>query len=289
MISQFGSFDEFIKRAQHIGITSDLNALLTLDIIFYEEYDDYLIVSLVDFDSQPNKILIVSDKECLVYPEIVNVKHSLYSGQKKGRSAEFRESTVTMFLALKRILGSYTSHYEKLNKRIEHVGDTLDLDEIEEVDRHLKKFSDVVHSFESLLIELEESTLKFVNVELIGYDYDLLLAKATHLAELCRGLKGELSIIRDKTEARYSKELNINIERLTKIMASLTMMQLLIAVPMLIASIYGMNIVFPWGLQTELGGYPMLASPAVAFVLMFAATFTTMAVAYYYMQKWKVL
>lgn len=268
MLSQFRSFDEFVKKAQGIGISSDLNALLTLDIIFYEEYEDYLILSLVDFDSQPNKILIISEKECLVYPEIINAKHSLYNVPQKAKGG-FRESTVTTFLALKKLLGNYTSYYEKLNRQIEHSAQTLDLDEIEEVERHLKKFSDVVHSFETLLIEFEESTLKFVDVELIGYDYDLLLAKTTHLAELCRGLKGEISLSRDKTEARSSKELNQRIEHLSDVVRVLTAVTILLMIPSIVSSHFGMN--FQNVLINWASPYGELASIMIsAFLMLFA-------------------
>ena len=285
MIHQFTNFDDFVSKAQEIGITSDLKALLTLDIIFYEEYEDFLVVSLVDFDSQPNKILVISEKECLIYPEIINVKHQLYSGTHKGKGnsvphkgkGNSRESTVTMFLSLKKILGSYTAYYEKLNRQVEHVGQSLDLDDIEEVDRKLKKFSDVVHSYESLLIEMEESTLKFVNVEVIGYDYDLLLAKATHLSELCRGLKGELSIVRDKTEVRFSKELNRNIVRLTQIMAYLTIITVVISIPNTVGSLYGMNV--PVGI---------LADPVVVLIVLLITTVASIALSYYYMRKWLI-
>lgn len=278
MISQFRSFDEFVKRAQGIGISSDLNALLTLDIIFYEEYEDYLIVSLVDFDSQPNKVMIISEKECLVYPEIINAKHSLYTAPQKAKGV-FRESTVTTFLALKKLLGNYTSYYEKLNRQVEHSAQTLDLDEIEEVERHLKKFSDVVHSFETLLIEFEESTLKFVDVELIGYDYDLLLAKTTHLSELCKGLKGEISITRDKTEARSSKELNKRIEHLSEVVRTLTAVTILFMIPTIISSHFGMN--FQNTLINWASPYGELTS------LMTSAFF--MLVAYFIMKKKKWL
>ncbi len=275
MISQFSNFDDFVKKAQQIGITSDLKALLTLDIMFYEEYDDYLVVSLVDFDSQPNKILIISEKECLVYPEILNVKHALYTAPSKGKGNS-RDSTVTTFLALKKILGSYTAYYEKLNHQIEHAGQTLDLDEIEEVDKRLKKFSDVVHSFETLLIELEESTLKYINVELIGYDYDLLLAKATHLSEVCRGLKGELSIVRDKTEVRFSKELNRNIVRLTQIMAYLILVVAIISVPNTVAALF------------TIPAISQSVEPRTAGVILLFATTLAALISYYYIKKWKV-
>jgi len=240
MIHQFNSFDDFVKKAQEVGITADLKALLTLDIIFYEEYEDYLMLSLTDFDSAPNKILVLSPQASLVYPEVVNIKHQLYAIPAKGKEKQ-RESTVTAFLVLKKVLSSYTAYYEKINKQADHAGNTLDVDEIEVIDRRLKKFGDAVHDFESLLIELEESTFKFVDAAIIGYDYDVLLAKATHLSDRVRGLKKETVTLRSKFEMKSSNELNKRIEHLSDVVRVLTAVTILLMIPNIISSHFGMN------------------------------------------------
>lgn len=240
MLYQFSNFDDFLKKAQEIGITSDLKALLTLDIIFYEEYEDFLVLSLTDFDSAPNRILVLSPANNLVYPVVVNMKHPLYSIPAKGKEKQ-RETTVTAFLVLKKSLSAYIAYYEKLNRQTDHVSNTLDVDEIEAIDRRLKKFGDAVHDFESLLIELEESTFKFVNAEMIGYDYDVLLAKATHLSDRVRGLKKEIQAVRSKCEMRFSYELNKRIEHLSNVVKTLTAVTILFMIPNIVSSHFGMN------------------------------------------------
>jgi Mg2+ and Co2+ transporter CorA len=231
--------------------------------------------------------MILSGEQCLVYPEIVNTKHPLYSI--KTKNEESREATVTAFLVLRKVLSNYISHYEKLKAQVEHAEDTLDIEEIESVGKKLKKFWDVVRDFERLLIELEEksSGRRFIDTEIIGYDYDVLLAKAAHLSDRVRGAMKEIDNARNKCEVNYSKQLNANIERLTKIMAYITMVQVLIAMPMLIASFYGMNIVFPDALR-ETPEYPMLASPTIAFGIIVAVTLISIALAYRYLKKWGI-
>ena len=240
MLHQFSNFDDFVKKAQEIGITSDLKALLTLDIIFYEEYEDYLILSLTEFDSTPNKILVLSERNSLIYPEVVNTKHQLYSIPAKGKE-KVRETTVTAFLILKKTLSNYIAYFEKLNKQTDHLSVTLDLDEIEATDKRLKKFGDAVHDFESLLIELEESTFKFVDAELIGYDYDVLLAKATHLSDRVRGLKKEAIALRSKFEMKSTNELNKRIEHLSDVVRVLTAVTILFMIPNVVSGHFGMN------------------------------------------------
>jgi len=248
MIYQSNNFDDFAKKARAMGISSDLKALLTLDIIFYEEYEDYIIISLTDFDAQPNKILVLSEQQSLVYPEIVNTKHQLYST--KAKREESREPTVTAFIVLRKVLSNYTAHFEKLKGQIDHATDSLDVEEIEEVDKKLKKFWDVIHDFESLLIELEEkSTMKLVDPEIVGYDYDVLLAKTTHLADRVRGARKEISISRNKCEVKASAELNKRIERLTNVMKTLTAVTILLMIPNIVSSHFGQNFQYsfiPW-------------------------------------------
>lgn len=275
MLHQFSNFDDFVKKAQEIGITSDLKALLTLDIIFYEEYEDYLILSLTEFDSTPNKILVLSERNNLVYPEVVNAKHALYSIQAKGKE-KVRETTVTAFLVLKKTLSTYIAYFEKLNKQTDQVSATLDLDEIEAIDKRLKKFGDAVHDFESLLIELEESTFKFVDAEIIGYDYDILLAKATHLSDRVRGLKKELLAVRGKCEVRFSKELNTNIVRLTQIMAFLTIVTVILTVPNTIATMFGVPSL------NQIAGLEIYA------IAMVVTTLLAIVISFYYIRKWNL-
>jgi len=287
MIYQSNNFDDIVKKARAMGITSDLKALLTLNIIFCEEYEDYIVISLPDFDAQPNKVVILSEQQCLVYPEIVNTKHPLYSI--KTKNEESREATVTAFLVLRKTLNNYISYFEKLKTQIDHAGDSLDIEEIEGVGKKLKKFWDVVRDFERLLIDLEEksSGRRFIDTDVIGYDYDVLLAKATHLSDRVRGARKEVDDARNKCEVNYSKQLNANIERLTKVMAYITMVQVLIAIPMLIASFYGMNIVFPTTLQED-PAYPMLANPLIAFGVIIITTSISIALAYRYLKKWGI-
>jgi Mg2+ and Co2+ transporter CorA len=273
MIFQYNNFDDFAAKAREIGIPSDLKALLTLNIIFYEEYEDYMIISLTDFDARPNKILVLSEHQTLVYPEIVNAKHGLYS----ANSNRYSEPTITIYLALKKVLSDYVSYFETIKSRMEHASDSLDVDEIEDVDKQVKRFSDVIHDFERLLIDLEESNeMHLFDKDIVAYDFDLLLAKATHLKDRVRGARKEINIARDKCEVNYSKQLNKNIERLTFIVAILTIVTLIISVPNTVATIYGIAPI------SQLHGVAVILGALVV------TTLLSIVVSWYYIKKWNL-
>jgi len=273
MLYQFNDFDEFAKKAKRMGIKDDLKTLLTLNIMFYEEYDDYVILSLPDFDSRPNKIMVLSRKDNLVYPDYISDNSPLFRHKTKSRN---RESSVTAFLVLKKVLTNYISYFETLNNMVDKADNEKDIEMVEDVSKKLKKLWDAVHDMERLLIELEQSTLKFVDMDVVGYDYDVLMAKANYLSDRCRGARKELSIIRTKIEFKMDKQLNRNIMRLTEVMTVLTIITVIISVPNTVATIFGVPTL------AQLVG----AMDVVWFMVI--ATIISVAVSMVYLKKWQL-
>jgi hypothetical protein len=68
MIKKFEDFEEFKQAARDHKITSDLESLQDLDIVFFEDYERYMILSLPAVNSAaPNQILILSKEFNIAY------------------------------------------------------------------------------------------------------------------------------------------------------------------------------------------------------------------------------
>ncbi|MBN2122194.1 hypothetical protein JW721_04010, partial [Candidatus Micrarchaeota archaeon] len=69
--------------------------------------------------------------------------------------------------------------------------------------------------------------------------FDILLARARHLVDRFRSHRAEIDVLRTKSDIIETRKLNKRIELLTKIMAVLTVLSLIISVPNTVATIFG--------------------------------------------------
>jgi len=240
LIETFNNFERFEAEARKLGVEVDLRALLTLDFLFLEEYKDFVILSLRDYEKEPSNILILSLDKNLLYSgkqfserDFRLFSHSI---QKK-----YGESTVLTYLVCKAVLESYAKKFEELNFLIDEFEAGRQLERFEETSISLRKTMDRVEDFLNILISLEERKIRQVNTGFISYDYELLISRTRHLLDRCRNHVNQMRDIRTQLEMRSTLELNKRIERLTDIMKKLTALTLIFMIPNIIAGHFGMN------------------------------------------------
>lgn len=238
MITSFTNFDEFEVAAKNIGVRADLKALLGLDLIFLESYRKYVVLNVKDYSEQPDNLLVLSRDENLVFsakpPTKTDYKMFKYTLAKK-----FGESTVLALLVLRRVLRNYEARFKEVDSQIDSFGPNSSLDELEEITVFLRKFTDRVEDFVNLLIQLEDRKIKEVNPNYVSYDYDVLLARARHLLDRCRNHLNELRDIRSEIDVKTTRQLHATMQKLTMIMAFLTVVTVAISVPNTVATIFG--------------------------------------------------
>ncbi|NYZ77800.1 magnesium transporter CorA family protein [Candidatus Micrarchaeota archaeon] len=243
MIETFTNFERFEAEAKKLGVEVDLRALLTLDFLFLEQYKDFVILSLRDYEKEPSNIVILSLDKNLMYSgkEFADRDFRMFSYtiQKK-----YGESSVLTYLVSKAVLESYTKKFEELNDLIDEFEAGHELDRFEDTSISLRKTMDRVEDFLNILITLEERKIRQVNTAFISYDYELLISRTRHLLDRCRNHVNQLRDIRTQIEMRSTIELNKRIERLTDIMKKLTALTLIFMIPNIIASHFGMNFKF---------------------------------------------
>jgi Mg2+ and Co2+ transporter CorA len=241
MIYTFDKFEDFQAKARELGITSDLEKLQSLDILFYEQYPEYVLFNLVSFESGINKITILTKDDALIYPSLLFESDRILKIKVKG---PYRESTIAAYTVLKKMSDNYYSYFEALNRELAHSSDAPSSEKLEQFSRKLRRLQDIVDDFTALLIRLNESEVPFVDTKKIGYEFDILLARSRHLEHRCEVAKSDINMLYTRREMKEGAELNKRIEKLTEVMKKLTAITIILMIPTIITSHYGMNFKF---------------------------------------------
>lgn len=266
MILTFTDFEEFLREARAMGVVEDLRQLTTLDVLFFEKHKNYLIVNLRDYDEQePNNILILSRDKNVVYTkkQIPKNDFRMFS---LTMQKPYGESTALALILFKKGLQNYASRYDKIHAEISALEDKFDPEKISEASNKMRKLIDKVDDFMNILISVEERRVREVNTSYAGYDYHVLTATATHLLDRCKNNMQRIKDLRSEYEMKNTHELNKRIEYLTDVMKKLTALTLVLMIPNIIASHYGMNFKYMPELSDPLG-YPLTIIASVALVL----------------------
>ncbi|MEW5955637.1 MAG: CorA family divalent cation transporter, partial [Candidatus Micrarchaeota archaeon] len=169
-------------------------------------------------------------------------------------------------IMFKKALHNYGAKYDRIHAEISALEESFDPEKIGEVSNRLRKLIDKVDDFMNVLIGVEERRVREVNTSYAGYDYHVLTATATHLLDRCRNTSNRVKDLRSEYEMKSSQELNKRIEYMTNVMKKLTALMLILLIPNIIASHYGMNFKY----MPELGepwGYPLTIVVSVVFVV----------------------
>jgi len=266
LILTFTDFEEFLKEARSMGVVEDLRQLTSLDVIFFEKHKNYMMLNLRDYDEEePNNILILSRDKNIVYTrkQIPKNEFRMFS---LTMQKPYGESTALALIMFKKGLQSYSARFDKIHSEISALEDHFDLEKISETSNRMRKLIDKVDDFMNVLIGVEERRVREVNTSYAGYDYHVLTATATHLLDRCRNTSNRVKDLRSEYEMKSSQELNKRIEYLTDVMKKLTALTLILMIPNIIASHYGMNFKYMPELLDPLG-YPLTILASVLAVV----------------------
>jgi len=236
MIYTFDKFEDFQEKAAALGIMSDLHKLQTLDVLFFEQYPDYILFNLVSFESGMNKVIVLTKKHSLIYPSLLLESNKF---MKIGVRSPYGESSMAAYTVLKKVSENYQNYFESINREISRTAENPTSEKLELLSRRLRRLSDIVDDFHALLIKLRERSVPFVDTKKIGYDFDILLASIRHLAHRCAIASRDIARLYTITEMKYSKDLNRSIQKLTHVMLILTAATLIITIPNTVATIFG--------------------------------------------------
>lgn len=238
MIKFFTDIEDFKKGVDSLDIDINIDAVLDLDLSFFENYEKYTLISIPDYDLfNPENVLLISKDYTLVYSN-KNFNNYLKS-YKQILKKSYGESTVITLLLLKNVLKNYSQEFEKVRDDMNRLDLDPILEKVEESGRALRRLTDRFEELVQLVIILKERAIKEFNTSLIPFDYDILNAESRYWLERCRSHIYRISSLRTKSEMKSNKELNANITRLTVIMTFLTVVSIVVSVPGTIGAIFG--------------------------------------------------
>ncbi|NUN11072.1 hypothetical protein HUU53_00300 [Candidatus Micrarchaeota archaeon] len=247
MIETFVNFDDFKKRAIELGVAVNLDELLSLNIVFLESYEDYVIISVRDYNgtNEPkNNILLLSEKNALLYSENKQFNDNDYKMFRISMQKQYGESSVLSLLTLRAIVKNYQQTFNQIDENIDVIEKGLKAEIVEDATVKLRKLTNRIEDFVILLTSLEERKIKQVNTGLVAYDYDLVYTKAQQLLDRCRNHLSQLRDIQWEIDSKQTKETNKRIEELNLVVKRLTGITIVLMIPNIIAGHFGMNFIY---------------------------------------------
>jgi Mg2+ and Co2+ transporter CorA len=240
-VQTFTDLGLFAKAVEDTGFSIDFLPLLSLNANFIESTEDYLVLNLKHYDTEePNNLLFLHGDKALLYSRAPIASEALQphsAVQTKAHGA----TTVLAFLALKRTVNNYKTYLDTLVARVRELEGQFDTAKYRNLVFDFERLFDRLEDLHQVLIKLEETNLKEVETRYISFDYQVLMTESSNQLDRCRNRLNMLKDLQREHELQTTVELNRRIERLNNVVTRLTAITVIIMVPTLIASHFGMN------------------------------------------------
>jgi hypothetical protein len=268
----FDNFDSFSETVAAMGNSVNFAALRSLRSNFIQPAEEYLILSLKHFESeQADNLLFLSEERIILYSASPPTSSqlddlSLLFGKPFGKS------TALTFSVLRSTTVNYQARLDSLIVRMEGLEREHDAKMYRELSLDFSRLYDRLEDFYEILLRLEESGIKQVETRYIAFDYRVLMAEADNLVNRCRNRFSIFKEFARDHELQVTTELNLRMERLNDVVKRLTAITLILMIPTLIASHFGMNFVYMPELRVA-WAYPAVVVSQVVLIVVAAILF----------------
>ncbi len=244
------SFAEGIKT--FFGVEFDLKDVLALPTDFAQVTSQYLLLNIKEYNAErPDNLLFLTEDKIFVCsrnaPSPMTVKEFEDVFQNS-----FGKSTIITFLIISKILDNHTQQLDALIRTTRKLENNFDHGEYRALSLEFERFSDRLEEFHDLIIGLQERRYKHVQTQYISFDYRVLIAESQSLQARCRRRLSYIKDLRQDHEMKSTEELNQRIVKLNDVVKKLTSITVILMLPTLIASHFGMNFAYmpelriPW-------------------------------------------
>ncbi len=241
-LQSFNDLTAFAKAATSAtGTEFDFASVIELQTNFVQGTPEYLILNVKEYGAQSrNNLLFLSDDRSYIFSDRLPFL---------DRTKEFEDildkpfgrSTALCFLTLSQVLENHKNYFEKLLEDIRKLEEHFDHAGYRGVSAEFQRFGDRLEEFHELLILLQERRYKQVETQHISFDYRVLIAESLSLQGRCRRRFSSLRELRQDHEMEATEELNRRIVKLNDVVKRLTAITVILMLPTLIASHFGMN------------------------------------------------
>ncbi len=268
--SDFVVFDDLAAFTAAVqvatGSTFDFESLAGLSTNFVESSDHYLILSVKEEgDVDANNLLFLRAEGSFLFTKRPPKAESFREFERLY-ARPFGRTTVIGFIVLNKALMSYQLKLDALVPAIRDLDQRFEYVRYRELLNTNDRLEDRLEDFHELLVRLQERALKQVETRYLSFDWNVLITESQTLLDRVRRRTNSLREIARDQEMRASIELNRRIEHLNVVVRRLTALTILIAVPTLITSHFGMNFEH----MPELGvwwAYPAVLAGEVALIV----------------------
>jgi Mg2+ and Co2+ transporter CorA len=262
----FNDLDSFSKAVEaRAGLALDFASVTGLNTDFLESSEKYLLLNVKDSGSdEPNNLLFLTEDKAFLFAK-------RHPPQEKAKAFQrvlprrFGASTILAYLTLDKVLESYKQQLEAFIGAIEELEESFESKKYRDLTFEFLRLNDRLEEFHDLLLKLQERSYKEVQTRYISFDYSVLIAESLSLQDRCQRRFNMLKDLERDNEMRLTTELNKRIEKLNDVVKKLTAITVILMLPTLIASHFGMNFAFMPELKVW-WTYPTVI--AVQFVLM---------------------
>lgn len=233
------SFAKAIKNTYKLSF--DFKSLVELNTDFTQVTSQYMLVDFKEYSgAKPDNLLFLTDDKVFVCsdnaPNLMEVK-----AFEDVFGESFGKSTIVAFLVINKVLDNHAAFLETFNRNIRVLEENFDHEQYRALSLEFERFSDRLEEFHNLIIGLQERRYKFIQTQYVPFDYRVLLAESQSLQARCRRRLSYIKDLRQDHEMKSTEELNQKIVRMNDILKKLTSITVILMLPTLIASHFGMN------------------------------------------------
>lgn len=229
--------------AETSGGNINLDSIIQLNTDFIEAGEDYLLANIKGFGvAEPNNILLLTNSEPLIFskdpPSMQEV--NVFD---KVLLKPLGINTVIVFVMLNKMLKGYADQLEQLTQRLGKLETKFDHEEFRDVSHQFDRMADRLEEFHQLLLQLQERRCTKIEMQYVSFDYRIMVAESSTLQSMCRRRQNSIKDLRQDHENRTTDEMNQKIIRLNEVVKRLTAITVLLMIPTIISSHFGMNFV----------------------------------------------
>lgn len=234
------------------GTTIDFAAVTGLNTDFLQSTDNYLLLNIKEYYGEvTNNLLFLTDDRAYIFART----HPDYEAARDFAgvlSKPCGKSTMLAFLVLDKVIESHKKYLDDIISRTRQLEDKFEHNAYRHLVLEFESLNDRLEEFHDILLRLQETRYKEVTPRYIPFDYNVLIAESTSLQGRCRRRLNSLREIRQEHEMAATEELNQKVVKLNEVVKRLTALTVIMMLPTLIASHFGMNFVFmpelriPW-------------------------------------------
>lgn len=262
----FNNLAGFSKAVEELtGVVFDFASVASLSSNFLGQPSDrYMILNVKEHGVEDtNNLLFLTEDTAFLYSKKPPVRES-FKIFDKICSRPFGRSTVMAFLTLSKVMDSFKPVLESYMNITKELDQEFDYTRYRSAVSELERINDALEELHDIVLRLQERTYKQVETRYIAFDYSVLIAEGLSLEGRSRRRLNILKELARDKDAQASNELNKRIERLNDVVKRLTAITVILMIPTLIASHFGMNFAYmpelrvPWAYPVVIGAQVVL-------------------------------